>query len=79
MVLFKRRKVDFENVDYRGSLTQLIHDGFEQINVLKSNKGAKRGAHFHKRSIEAFYVIEGSVEVLFRSKDEQETVVFKKG
>ena len=79
MSLYKVKKIDFQNVDNRGSLTQLIHDGFKQINVLESKKGIQRGSHYHKRSFEAFYIINGSVQVTLWSKEEQETVVFKKG
>ena len=60
-------------------MSQLIHDGFKQINVLESKKGVERGSHFHKRSIEAFYVISGSVEVTLWNNEDKEVVVFKKG
>lgn len=79
MNLYSLKKIDFQHVDSRGSLTQLVHDGFKQINVLLSNKGAKRGAHYHKRAIEAFYVFSGSVEVTLWNKSNREIVVFKKG
>lgn len=79
MNLYIKRKVDFQHIDNRGSLTQLIHNGFKQINVLDSKKGIERGSHFHKRSVEAFYVISGSVEVTLWDKNNKETVVFNKG
>lgn len=79
MDLYKTREVDFQHKDVRGSLTQLIHEGFVQINVLESIKGAERGAHLHKRSIEAFYIITGSVEVEFIGNDSKEIITFKQG
>ncbi len=79
MNLYKIREVDFQHKDGRGSLTQLIHDGFTQINVLESKTGAERGAHFHKRSIEAFYLVTGQVEVEFIGKESKEKVTFRKG
>ena len=79
MSLYQLRKTDFQFSDTRGSLVQLVHEGFVQINVLESKKGAVRGAHFHKRAIEAFYLINGSVEVTLRSKEVEEKVVFQKG
>ncbi len=79
MSLFVRREVDFQHKDRRGSLTQLIHEGFAQINVLESKTGAERGAHFHKNSIEAFYLVTGSVEVEFIGKEAKEKVTFKQG
>ena len=79
MSLYIIKKVDFQHIDNRGSLTQLIHDGFKQINVLESKKGVERGSHFHKCSIEAFYVINGSVEVTLWDKTSKEVIVFEKG
>ena len=66
-------------MDERGSLTQLVHEGYKQINVLDTKAGSVRGAHFHKKSVEAFYVISGRVEVEFKGKDEQKQVAFKEG
>lgn len=60
---------DFEFRDERGSLVQLVHDGYKQINILRSKKGTFRGGHYHKESKEAFYVINGSVRVEFRTQD----------
>ena len=79
MEMYKLRDVDFQHKDDRGSLTQLIHDGYRQINVLESVKGSVRGAHFHKRSTEAFYLISGSVEVEFKCKAEMKKVTFHQG
>ena len=79
MSLYTNREVDFQHIDSRGSLTQLIHDGFKQINVLDSKKGVERGSHFHKRSIEAFYVVSGSVQVSLWGRGSSETVIFSKG
>ena len=79
MHLFETRKVDFLFSDFRGSLVQLVHEGFNQINVLDSKIGVSRGAHFHKRAIEAFYVVIGSVVVKLWNKHSDETVTFYKG
>lgn len=79
MALYLKREVDFNNTDYRGSLTQLIHDGFKQINVLETKKDVERGGHYHKHCVEAFYVISGSVKVTLWNEQEQEIVVFNKG
>lgn len=79
MKLYRIRKVDFQHKDERGSLTQLIHDGYKQVNVLESKAGAVRGAHFHKKAIEAFFLISGSAEVEFKRETEEEKIVFKRG
>lgn len=79
MSLYKKRKVDFQHRDARGSLVQLVNSGYEQINVLESITGATRGAHFHKRAVEVFYVVNGSVEVKLWNKETEETVSFCQG
>ena len=55
--------VDFRHRDERGELVQLIHSGYEQVNLLKSRKGTLRGGHFHKVRREVFYLVSGSVDV----------------
>ncbi len=61
--MIRNKNTDFNFKDDRGELTQLVHNGFEQFNILESNKGVMRGGHFHKVSTEAFFVVRGSVEV----------------
>ena len=42
-------KTDFEFSDDRGTITQLIHDGYKQVNVITSKKGTttrKTGRRF---------------------------------
>lgn len=79
MSLYTTRDVDFQHKDIRGSLVQLVHGGFDQINVLESKKGATRGAHYHKRAVEAFYVVNGSVDVKLWNEDTEEMVIFRQG
>lgn len=57
------KKTDFEFSDDRGTLIQLIHEGYQQINVITSKQGVVRGCHYHKENDEAFYIISGSLEV----------------
>ena len=61
--MLKKVKEDFSFSDERGCLVQLVHEGFTQINVLKSCKGSYRGGHYHKVAKERFYVVEGTVDV----------------
>lgn len=71
--------VDFKHVDERGELIQLVHLGFEQINVLESRKGVVRGGHYHKESVEAFYVVRGSVILTSSYKGVREQECFRTG
>lgn len=61
--MLKIIKTDFHFVDDRGTIEQLIHDGYKQINVITSKKGVLRGGHYHKSNGEAFFIISGSLNL----------------
>lgn len=77
--LFKILTPDFKFCDQRGELIQLVHTGYEQVNVLVSNAGVTRGGHYHKRSSEVFYVLNGSVRLTFTCGSRRAAQTFKKG
>lgn len=54
---------DFQFSDERGTLVQLIHNGYHQINVITSKKGVIRGNHYHKLNNEAFFIVSGALEI----------------
>ena len=62
-MLIEFLKPDFSFEDTRGRLVQLVHGGWEQVNVIRSRAGVLRGGHYHARSTEAFYVISGRFEL----------------
>lgn len=70
---------DFCYTDERGSLTQLVHGGWNQVNVIFSRRDTVRGGHYHKKNREAFYVVNGSCEVTLTIDGEEKTQVFKSG
>lgn len=61
--MLKNIKIDFEHSDDRGTIVQLIHTGYSQINVITSKKGVVRGGHYHKENDEAFYIVSGCLEL----------------
>lgn len=73
--MLKKMAIDFHFEDDRGSIVQLIHQGYAQINVITSKKGVFRGGHYHKENEEAFYIVSGKLEVTVN----KETVVFTNG
>lgn len=79
MELFERIKPDFQFSDQRGSLVQLVHQGYEQVNILTTRAGVTRGGHYHKRSTEAFFVVSGQVTVEFKKDTEAQTETFSEG
>ena len=72
-------KPDFIFEDERGSLVQLIHEGFNQVNVVTSKAGVERGKHYHALNREGFYVVEGAFTVKARLDGKEESYGFKKG
>lgn len=54
----------FQYSDERGSIEGLIQSGvWKEINLIISDKDCIRGRHYHKKTIELFIVLEGTVEV----------------
>lgn len=74
-------KPDFEFEDERGTITQLIHDGWKQVNYITTKAGVTRGNHYHKNNEEAFYVITGMFELEVKDvkSGEIEFFTMKKG
>lgn len=72
---------DFEFADERGSLKQLVHQGWNQVNYITSAAGAFRGNHYHKYNTEAFYVISGSFKLIAENivSGESEEFIMKAG
>ena len=78
-MLYQKLTPDFTHNDERGTLTQIAHAGYTQINAVTSKAGTLRGGHYHKQSTEAFYIISGTVEVTLSRDNEQEKVAFHSG
>jgi dTDP-4-dehydrorhamnose 3,5-epimerase-like enzyme len=70
---------DFIHQDERGKLIQLVHGGFNQINVIESHAGVLRGGHCHAENSEAFYIIEGTLILNVYNKMEKEEYEFHSG
>ena len=75
--MYKSLLPDFTFKDERGSLIQLVHSGYVQVNIITTNKGVVRGNHYHRKCREAFYVISGCVEVTLTSNEEKQKTLFK--
>ncbi len=77
--LYEKLDVDFKYEDGRGSLSQLVHGGFSQINVLETKAGVSRGGHYHKICREAFFIVAGSVKVMLKKNGIKQMEIFHKG
>lgn len=78
-MLIELMKPDFIFDDERGSLRQLVHQGYSQFNIVFSKKGVFRGDHYHKENKEVFYVINGSFELAASKDGVVENYTFKEG
>jgi len=55
----KRLEAEFKHSDNRRTLTQLLTESVKQVNVYEANHGAELGNHFHKETLEYFYIVRG--------------------
>lgn len=55
----KLLKPEFSHTDNRRTLTQLLTSDIKQVNLYECHYGAELGNHFHKKTIELFYIING--------------------
>ena len=76
MKLYDEIAVDFSYKDKKGKLLQLVHEGYNQVNVITTNAGEERGGHYHANTEEAFYIISGSVEITMFKGDEKVVRLF---
>lgn len=77
--MLKILEPDFKHTDERGSLIQLVHKGFNQVNVISSEKNSQRGGHYHKINKEAFFIISGSLLLNLQSHTKKESYQFHQG
>ena len=67
-----KKDVNFE--DERGTIRDILtHTPIEHITIIESKKGAVRGNHHHKETLQYDYVVSGKLKVLSR-KDGSEVV-----
>lgn len=53
--------------DLRGSFFGIVNKiQWEEINLIHSYRGSKRGGHFHKKSKELFFILEGKIEIKYK-------------
>lgn len=78
-MLIEKLETDFEYMDERGSLIQLVRRGYSQVNVITSKGGMLRGGHYHKLNTEAFFIISGRCRVTAKKDNEEESMEFQSG
>ena len=78
-MLIEFTKPDFVFENECGSLKQLVHDGWKQVNVITSLGGSIRGGHYHKYNKEGFYIVSGSFRLVAWNDTEKEEYEIKSG
>ena len=78
MRVVRREKV-FE--DERGEITDILEKEFiDSVTLISSKKGAVRGNHYHKESIQYTFVLRGSLKLFVQSPGwEVETAILEAG
>lgn len=78
-VLIQVLSPDFQFEDNRGTLIQLVHEGYKQVNVVFTRAGVFRGGHYHRENVETFYVTYGSFDFTAEKGDVREKYHFEAG
>ncbi len=78
-MIIKQITKDFE--DHRGVISDiLVKEKIDYVTIIFNNKGAIRGNHYHKETIQFLYVLEGSILVASQKKGKEvEEKVLKEG
>ena len=80
MKLIEILSPDFTFTDERGTITQIVHEGFSQVNAVFTKAGAVRGNfHYHKNTKELFYIIKGKISFSAKYQDKEEEYTFSDG
>ena len=66
--------------DSRGSLVEIAKTGlWQQLNRVKTNRGAVRGNHYHKSNVELYYVLNGELKLHIRNLKTNEEAHYQFG
>lgn len=80
-MIIKKPKIFFK--DKRGSITDIFYkENINHVAIIKSKKGARRGDHYHKRTVQYMYITKGKLEYWYKklhSKKKPRKKVLKPG
>ncbi len=80
MQLIEILSPDFTFSDDRGTLTQIVHKGFSQVNAVFTKAGKIRGNfHYHEHTKELFFIIKGKIELTVRLGEVTQKYTFGDG
>lgn len=71
-----KRKLSFQNkvlkpvfTDKRGSIFDILEEKVGHIGLITFNKGVTRANHWHKKSVQYSYVLEGKIRLTVSDRD----------
>ena len=80
MKLIEILSPDFTFRDDRGTLTQIVHGGFSQVNAVFTKAGKIRGNfHYHEHTKELFFIIKGKIQFTAEYEGRKEEYIFSDG
>ncbi len=80
MKLIEILSPDFTFTDDRGTITQIVHGGFSQINAVFTKAGKLRGNfHYHEHTKELFFIIKGKIRLTVKYNGITEEYTFSDG
>lgn len=59
----KKIKPYMQKLDDRGKIVGITQSNWSEVNYIESNKSTTRGNHYHKKTIESFYIISGKIKI----------------
>jgi len=71
----------YNHKDDRGEITDiLVKEEIDFVTIITSVKGAVRGNHYHKETVQYVYILEGRMKLLVRTPDQPTTaIILEKG
>lgn len=78
-MLLNRIEPNFVYENECGKLIQLVRMGWNQVNVITSIAGSRRGGHFHKINREGFFVITGKFKLILEEDNTREAYILNTG
>jgi dTDP-4-dehydrorhamnose 3,5-epimerase-like enzyme len=65
----------FQHKDDRGSITGLLNFGqWEELNIIESEAGVKRGNHYHKYTQELFVILDGRIKISLQNVEDDKLI-----
>lgn len=69
------RKIIPAFTDERGTISDILDEGVGHIGIITSKAGSIRGRHYHKKSTQYVYILNGKLELMTKDLREEDPKV----